>query len=77
MVRVEVKSGFRDADPVRTRFQAMEAQSEASRAIGDPRLFVAVWMPPGWSDGIVGVRLSELEEVALAIVTEMNERANT
>jgi hypothetical protein len=73
-VRVEVKSGHRDTVPVWTRFTACEAQSEAGRAIGDNRDFMAIWMPPGTSEGVVGIRLSRLEDVAKAIVEQLIER---
>lgn len=60
--------------PVWTRFTACEAQSEAGRAIGDNRDFMAIWMPPGTSEGVVGIRLSRLEDVAKAIVEQLIER---
>jgi hypothetical protein len=67
-VRVEVKSGHRDTVPVDTRYRAMRKQSDASRAIGDNRPFAAVVMPPGMSDGYAIVKLSELRDVAWAVV---------
>lgn len=69
-VRVEVKSGHRESVPVQTRYLATEAQSEAARSIGDNRPFMAVFMPPGTSEGYVVIRLSRLTEVALALVAE-------
>jgi hypothetical protein len=67
-VRVEVKSGAQ-ADPVATRFLASEKQSGQSKRIGDPRPFIAVFMPQQWgSDGIVCCRLSELGKVVEALV---------
>jgi hypothetical protein len=47
----------------------MEAQSEARKAIGDNRDFMAMAMPAGISDGVVMIRVSKLYEVAVAIVT--------
>lgn len=67
-VRVEVKSGHRDTVPIDTRYRAMRAQSDAARAIGDNRPFLAIVMPPGTSDGIFMGRLSELRDVAWAVV---------
>lgn len=70
-VRIEVKSGARDAGPVGTRFLANEGQSEGARPIGDNRPFMTIWMPPGWgSEGIVGIRLSQLAEVVQALTEE-------
>lgn len=69
-VRVEVKSGHRESVPVQTRYLATEDQSEAARAVGDNRPFMAVFMPPGTSEGYVVIRLSRLTEVALALVAE-------
>jgi len=69
-VRVEVKSGHRESVPVQTRFLGCEAQSEAARSIGDNRPFMAIFMPPGTSDGLVVIRLSQLAEVARCLVDE-------
>lgn len=67
-VRVECKAGGRMANPVWTRFRDCEAQSEASRPIGDHRPFAALFMPDGQSDGLVVVKLSQVYEFAAAIV---------
>lgn len=57
-LRWEVKSG-KQVQAMATRFLAAEAQSEASRAVGDARPFAFVAMPAGMgSEGIVAVRLS-------------------
>ncbi len=56
--RVEVKSG-KQVESLTDRFLAAEAQSEASKAIGDCRPFMFVAMPSGMSDGLVAVRLSD------------------
>jgi hypothetical protein len=69
-VRVEVKAGHRDTVPVDTRYRAMRAQSDARKAYGDTRPFGAVVMPPGTSDGIVMVRLSEVGAFAEAVVAQ-------
>lgn len=66
-VRVEVKAGVQ-THPAVTAYRKMRAQSEASRPIGDNRPFMGVAMPDGEPDGVVLIRLSELEAVALAIV---------
>lgn len=60
-VRLEVKAGGQIA-PAYTAFVKCEAQSAASRAIGDNRPFAAVFMPDGTKDGIVCVRLSQLDD---------------
>jgi hypothetical protein len=67
-LRLEVKSGHRESFPVDTRYRAMRKQSDASKAYGDNRPFAAVVMPPGMSDGYAIVRLSELRDVAWAVV---------
>lgn len=67
-LRIEVKSGDREAGPVWTRYAACEAQSEAARPIGDHRPFAAVFMPKGQSEGLVVVRLSKVNEFAAALV---------
>jgi hypothetical protein len=67
-LRCEVKSGADDANPVDRRYRRQRKQSDASKAIGDNRPFTAIVMPPGMSDGYAIVRLSELRDVAWAIV---------
>ena len=42
--RVEVKSG-KQANPVATRFLLSEAQASLAQAFGDPRPFMAIFMP--------------------------------
>lgn len=66
-IRVEVKSGA-VAGPVWTKFAASEAQAEAVKPHGDPRPFAAVFMGTRTSDGLLVVRLSELERVLDALV---------
>ena len=61
-VRVEVKSGAQ-VGPIATRYVAAAEQSDASKAIGDTRPFVMVAMPAGWTDGLLVVRLSDLDRV--------------
>ena len=67
-VRIEVKSGAQ-VGPIDTRFLAAEAQSEASRPIGDGRPFVMVAAPDGMSDQIVLLRISKLGAVLAAYDT--------
>lgn len=57
-VRFEHKSGAQ-AGPVFTRFLKSEAQSEASRPIGDPRPFVATFSVKGTTETLVVFRLSQ------------------
>ncbi len=66
-VRVEVKSGA-IAGPVWTKYAAAEAQSNASKATGDTRPFLAIFMGTRTSDGLVVCRLSELGRVVEALV---------
>ncbi len=66
-LRVEVKSGA-VAGPVWTKYAAAEAQSAASKAIGDVRPFVFVAMGQRTSDGLLVCRLSELGRVVEALV---------
>lgn len=72
LVRVEVKAGGQ-VHPSVTQYLKMEAQSEASRAYGDPRPFAGVCMPDGMTDGVVSVRLSRVYDFAQAIVASMEE----
>jgi hypothetical protein len=60
--RIEVKAGAQ-IQPIATRFEKAEAQSEQHRAIGDNRPFIMVAMPDGTNDGIVLGRLSQLGEL--------------
>lgn len=62
--RVEVKSG-KQANPVATRFLLSETQASLAKAFGDPRPFMAIFMPEGWgNEGLVVVRLSDWERGA-------------
>lgn len=66
-LRLEVKSGLA-AKVVATKYLLCEEQSEGNHAIGDPRPFASVHMPPGWgTDGIFSCRLSQLASVVEAI----------
>lgn len=67
-LRIEVKSGARDTRPAFTAYLRCEAQSEASRAVGDHRPFAAVLMPEGTSDGLFLTRMSKLPNVVAALV---------
>lgn len=66
-VRVEVKSGAQ-CSPVWTKYAAAEAQSNESKAQGDPRPFVGIFMGTRTSDGLLVCRLSELGRVVEALV---------
>ena len=68
-LRIEVKSGA-IAGPVWTKYAAAEAQSNASKAIGDTRPFVFVAMGQRTSDGLMVCRLSELARVVEALVNQ-------
>jgi hypothetical protein len=67
-VRVEVKAGGK-ANVVRTAYLGSERQSEGARPLGDPRPFLAVFAPDGWSDELLVLRRSRQIEVAVAILT--------
>jgi hypothetical protein len=69
-VRVEVKAGAQ-VRPAATAFRKMRDQSEGSRPIGDNRPFAGIAMPDGESDGIFMCRLSDLAEVATAVVESL------
>lgn len=69
-LRVEVKAGGRMANPVGLRYDQMKAQSEAAKAIGDARPFVAAVKPDGWADVVVMVKGSDLPAVVAALVEE-------
>lgn len=68
-LRVEVKSGA-VAGPVWTKYAAAEAQSNASKAIGDVRPFVFIAMGTRTTDGLMVCRLSELGRVVEALVNQ-------
>jgi hypothetical protein len=58
MLRVEIKAGAQ-VQPIATRFELAEHQSEQQRPLGDVRPFVFVAMPDDWgSEGLVIMRLS-------------------
>jgi hypothetical protein len=57
--RVEVKAG-KQIEPIWTRYQLAENQSEQARPVGDPRPFLMIAMPDGTRDGLVIGRLSSL-----------------
>lgn len=65
-VRVEIKAGAQ-AKPVWTRYALSEAQSEAGKAAGDTRPFLAVFKAEGTSDGLYVGRLSKVRDVAAAL----------
>lgn len=69
--RIEVKAG-KQIEPIWTRFQSAEQQSEAARPVGDPRPFLMVAMPDGSTDGLVIGRLSQLGSI-LRLLNEEGE----
>lgn len=73
-VRAEVKSGA-IAGPVWTRYFAAETQANGNKRIGDPRPFMALFMPKGLNDGVVAIRLSQLRQVVEALAEQMGESA--
>ena len=74
-LRTEVKSGG-IAKPVWTKFLASEAQSNAARAVGDHRPFVALFMPDGTKDGLIVFRLSAIAETVQALYEQLLEDAS-
>lgn len=66
-LRVEVKSGAQTG-PVWTKYAAAEAQSEATRPVGDNAPFVYVAMGQRTSDGLVVFRLSQFARVVEAVL---------
>lgn len=58
-LRIEVKSGAQ-AKPVYTFYRNTKAQSDAKKAIGDPRDFAAAARADGDTDPLVVIRLSHL-----------------
>lgn len=69
-LRVEFKAGGIVA-PAFTAFMRCEQQSEQARPIGDTRPFAAVFMPDGSSDGVIACRLSQIAEVAAAVLENL------
>ena len=67
-VRVEVKAGAQ-VKPIATRYVAARLQSDAAKAVGDPRPFVFVAAPDG-SQPLVVIRTDELPAVVAALMTE-------
>lgn len=67
-LRAEVKSGRGDTGPLSRAYLRAEAQSEATRPIGDLRPFVFVAMPPEWgNEGLIAFRLSRIHDVVEAL----------
>lgn len=68
-VRVEVKAGARDgANTVWTAYKNTELQSEAVRAIGDIRPYMAAFKPDGVGDVLYVIRGSKLRDVLWALI---------
>jgi hypothetical protein len=72
-VRYENKAGKAGgANTIARHYLAAEAQSEAARAIGDTRPFIASFSPDGMSDGLIVVRTSVLPAFVQAVVESAN-----
>lgn len=56
--RVEVKAGAQ-VNPIATRFEAAEKQSNQAKSLGDHRPFLMIAMPDDSKDGMIVMRLSE------------------
>jgi hypothetical protein len=69
-LRVEIKSGAQ-VGPAWTRYLGAEAQSEASRPFGDNRPFAFIAMPAGTSDGLLICRLSQVDDVVVALAEQL------
>jgi hypothetical protein len=70
-VRYENKAGKAGgANTIARYYLLAESQSEAARAIGDRRPFIATFSPDGMleSDGLVVVRMSNLEQLLEAFI---------
>lgn len=65
-VRLEVKSG-KQVESLTRRFLAAEAQSDASKAVGDSRPFIFAAAPDGTSDQIWAFRASDLRAILEAL----------
>lgn len=65
-VRVEVKSGGK-ANVVDTAYRLSRGQSDAAKAVGDHRAFVAAFMPDRVSYGLYVIRSDELEAAVFAL----------
>lgn len=66
-LRVESKAGAQ-VKPAVTAFVKAQTQSEASRPVGDSRPFAAVLAADGSSDAVFACRLSDVFEVAAAVL---------
>ena len=71
-IRAEVKSG-KQVEPVRRKYEDARGQSDASKAVGDPRPFVFVAVPDGWPAGkcLYTIVSDEAEAFALAVLGEL------
>ena len=61
-VRIEVKAG-KQIESLTKRFLAAEAQSNASKAVGDSRPFIFAAAPDGMSDQIWAFKASDLARI--------------
>lgn len=67
-VRIEVKSGAKTgANAVFGHYFKAERQSDAAKAVGNPKPFVAAFRPDGVNDCLYVVRGSQLEAVLNAL----------
>jgi hypothetical protein len=71
-VRVEIKSGKQVAG-VWSKYFAAETQSAASKAIGDGRPFLALFMPPNSTEGLFIGRLSKLRQITEALAEQLDD----
>lgn len=73
-LRYESKAGAK-AKPIRTAYLNSRAQSDAAKAMGDNRPFVAAFAPDGDGHSYLVVRDDDLVAVAFALVEEMGGAA--
>lgn len=69
-VRLEVKADAK-ANVVDTAYSKTEAQSEAQRAIGDHRPFIAVFKPDEKPYSLIVIRTDRLAETVAALVEQL------
>lgn len=74
-LRVESKAGAQ-CKPAVTAFERCEAQSEAARPVGDTRPFAAILSRDGSGDAVFACRLSQVHEVAAAVLENLAAEAS-
>lgn len=72
-VRTEHKSTARNAGPVGTAYELSRSQSDAARALGDNRPFVASFTPPGSTHIYFVVRDDDLDAFIAAYIEAWGE----